>query len=203
MICILRKYALNLLRKLPIFFYLFILILLSGPAIGQQKRMIPDTAVNAIKLGDYASTEKVLGARVWDKHFEANGILPRIELVNHDKTQVLRLLFHYGGSRNSVDEFELLAIDKSYKLPGKVVNMNVDGFVTSRKIALGVSKDSVRKVFGNIFKTLSNKAGVEVTSFEMDESTAFVKRHNEYKYYIRCTFRNGMLIKYAFGFEYA
>jgi hypothetical protein len=77
----------------------------------------------------------------------------------------------------------------------------VGGFVTSRKIALGISKDCVMKVFGNTFKTLGNKAGVEVISFEMDESTAFVKRHNEYKYYIKCSFRNGMLIKYSFGFE--
>jgi len=184
-------------------FFLGWIILLSGPAIGQQKAMIPDTAVNTIRLGDYTSTEKVLGARVWDKHFEADGMLPRIELVNHDKTQVLRLLFHYGGSRNSVDEFELLAIDKSYKLPAKVVRMDVGGFVTSRKISLGVSKDSVIKVFGKPFKTLGNKAGMEVIAFEMDESTAFVKRHNEYKYYIKCSFRNGMLIKYSFGFEYA
>jgi hypothetical protein len=181
-------------------FFLSWIILLNGPAIGQQKRMIPDTAVNAIRLGEYASTEKVLGARLWDKHFEAGGMLPRIELVNHDKTQVLRLLFHYGGSRNSVDEFELLTIDKTYKLPAKVVRMDVAGFVTSRKIALGVSKDSVMKVFGNIFKTIS-MGRVEVVFFEMDESTAFVKRHNEYMYYIKCSFRNGRLIKYSFGFE--
>jgi hypothetical protein len=182
-------------------FFLGCMILLSGPAIGQQKWMIPDTAVNVIKLGDYASTEKLLGAKVWEKHFEADGMLPRIEIVNRDKTQVLRLLFDYGGSRNSVDQFELLAIDKSYKLPGKVVRMDVGGFVTSRKIALGMRKDSVIRAIGKDYKMDSKKGGIEVISFEMNESTAFVKRHNEYKYYIKCSFRNGVLIKYSFGFE--
>ncbi|HMI63784.1 MAG TPA: hypothetical protein VK518_22870 [Puia sp.] len=178
------------------------MIYLSSPAIGQGRAIIPDTSVSKIKLGDHASTEKVLGARIWDKCFEAGGILPRIEIVNRDTTQVLRLLFHYGGSRNSVDEFELLTIDKGYKLPRKAAKMDVVGFVTSKNIRLGMSRESIVKAIGNKFKIVSNKGGGEEIYFELDESNQFVKRYNEDTYYIRCRFRNGVLVRYSFGFEY-
>src|SRR5258708_18432 len=177
------------------------IIFVTNPAIGKHKSIIPDTSVNGIKLNDPASTEKVLGPKVWEKHFEAGGLLPRIEIVNHDRTQVLRLLFHYGGSKNSVDEFEILAIDKSYKLPTQVIVMDVDRFLESRSIALLIKKESVIKAIGNKYKVLKGMADYEQLYFEIDNSSDFVKRHNEYKYYIKCSFKNGSLIKYSFGFQ--
>lgn len=176
--------------------------LLNSPVIAQVSGVAPDTSVNNIKLGDRASTERVLGgAKVWEKHFEAGSILPRIEVVNRDTTQVLRLLFHYGGSKNSVDEFELRTIDKTYRLPAKTIKLEVSTFVTSRKISLGMRRDSVLKAIGDKFKVLSNKGGVEEIIFELDETSPLVIRHNEAAYYIRCRFKNGKLDRYSFGFE--
>lgn len=184
-------------------FWLGWLLLGANPVIGQGASIVPDTAVNKIKLADRTSTEKVLGSAIWSKHFEAGGFLPRIEIVNKDRTQVLRLLFDYGGAKNSVDEFELAAIDKSYKLPAKAVVLDVPGFTTSRKIALGMAKAEVVKIFGGAgaFKMVSNKGGIEEVLLEIDETTDFVKRYNEYKYFVRCRFRQGILVKYSFGFE--
>ncbi|HEY4108074.1 hypothetical protein [Puia sp.] len=187
--------------KIRNLFWLGWLVLGANPAIGQQQSIVPDTAVNNIKLADRASTEKVLGTHAWDKHFEAGGMLPRIEIVNRDKTQVLRLLFDYGGSKNSVDGFQLLTVDKTYKLPAKTMTLDVTGFVTSAKITLGMPRAGVLKAFGNKLRVVSNKGGIEEMLLEMDESTAFVKRHNEYKYFARCSFKNSVLVKYTVGFE--
>ena len=181
-------------------FWLGWLILGANPAIG-QKAMIVDTAVNKIKLGDYKSTERVLGPRVWEKSFEADGLLPRLEIVNRDSTQVLRLLVDYGGTKNAADQFEIVAIDKHYKLPRKLVRTNIDTFRTSRKITLFLQKDSVIKILGRSYKVLSGRGGNEELFFESSETDDFVKRHNEYKYFIQCSFRNGVLVKYWFGFE--
>ena len=177
-----------------------IIILETNPTMG-QRAMIHDTAVNSIKLGDRASTEKVLGRRIWDKHFEADGLLPRIEIVNRDSTQVLRLLVEYGGFMNSVNQFQIIAVDKHYKFPRKAVRMNIDSFTTSRKISLFLKKERVISILGNSYKVLGGKGGDEEIFYESSETDDLVKRHNEYKYFIQCAFRNGVLVNYWFGFE--
>jgi uncharacterized membrane protein len=181
-------------------FWLGWLVLGANPAMG-QRAMIHDTAVNKIKLGDPRSTEKVLGPRIWDKNFEADGLWPRIEIVNRDSTQVLRLMVEYGGVKNSANQFQIIAIDKHYKFPRKAVRVNIDSFTTSRKISLFLKKESVLKILGNSYKVLRGKGGNEELFFESSESDDFVKRYNEYKYFIQCVFRNGVLVNYWFGFE--
>jgi hypothetical protein len=180
-------------------FWLAWLILGANPAIGQHS--IPDTAVNKLKLGDYKNTERIFGP-VWDKKsFEADGLLPRLEIVNRDNTQVLRLMVDYGGTKDAANQFEILAVNKHYKFPRKLLRMNIDSFTTSRKITLFLKKESVIKILGKGYKVLSGKGGDEEVFFESSESDDFVKRYNEYKYFIQCSFRNGVLVKYWFGFE--
>lgn len=180
------------------------IIFVTNLAFAQQKPRlsIPDTSVNNIMINDHVSTEKVLGTKIWEKNFEANGLFPRIEIVNTRKTQILRLLFHYGGSENSVDEFELLAIDKNYKLPKQVIKMNTDCFHTSRNITLFMPKSSILKILGNKYKILNKNGDCEQLCYEIANPSDFLKRYNQYKYYIKCTFKKGCLIKYSFGFEY-
>ena len=180
---------------------LFCLVTL-GPEIVECQEFIPDTLVNNIKLSDYVSTEKVLGVNAWKKEFESNNLFPRIEVVNQNKTQVLRLFFHYGGNKNSVDEFELEIIDKNYKLPKQVIVMNIDSFKTSRNITLQTTKSNVIKILGNKYKVLSKNEDYEQLYYKIDKPSDFLKRFNQYKYYITCTFKENYLIKYSFGFEY-
>jgi hypothetical protein len=188
--------------KISNLFWLGWLVLAANPATG-QKAMIFDAAVNKIKLEDRASAEKVLGPRIWEKHFEADGLLPRIEIINRDSTQVLRLLVDYGGAMNSANQFQIVAVDKHYKFPKKAVRGNMDSFTTSRKISLFQKKESVIKILGKGYRVLSGKGGDEEIFYESSETDDFVKRHNEYKYFIQCSFRNGVLVKYLFGFESA
>ncbi|WP_142687372.1 hypothetical protein [Chitinophaga polysaccharea] len=179
-----------------------IILLLSTRYVnGQQPvRLIPDTAVNGIRLNDYVSTEKVLGKNIWNKLFEQGKSLPRIELVNKSKTQALRLFFHYGGSKNAVDEFEILLIDSTYKAPKQVVVLPAEVFVSSRKIRLGISREEVVKILGNNCKTHANGSTEQLT-YAMNEKAGFVKRYNQFGYYIKCIFSKGILVKYAFGFD--
>ncbi|MEI3800488.1 hypothetical protein SAMN05660461_6406 [Chitinophaga ginsengisegetis] len=166
----------------------------------QRVRFVPDTAVNSIHLNDYSTTEKVLGKNIWNKQFEQAKSLPRIELVNKSKTQALRLFFHYGGSKNAVDEFEILCIDSTYKMPKQTVLISDELFVTSRKIRLGITREEIVKILGDNYKT-ATAGDTEGLAYVLDQKSGFVKRYNQYRYYIKCTLNKGVLVKYAFGFE--
>jgi uncharacterized membrane protein len=172
----------------------------ASPAIAQHA-MIHDTAVGRIKMGDPESTVKVLGPRIWEKHFEGDGLLPRIEVINRDSTQVLRLMIEYGGIKNSANQLQILAVDSRYKFPRKAVRVNVDKFTSGLKVSLSQKKESVIRVLGKDYKVLAGKGGDEEIIYESSETDELVKRYNEYKYFIRCVFRKGVLVNYWFGFE--
>jgi len=165
----------------------------------QRKQVIPDTAVNQLKINDYRSTERILGKDVWQNLYESKGNLPRIELINSTKTESLRLIFHYGGSKNSADEFEIVKIDKSYKIPTQATILKVDTFITGNKIRVGMNKDEVVKILGNGYK-FNVKGKTEELLYTLNNKSGFVKRYNQTEYYIRCFFRDGVLVKYSFGF---
>jgi hypothetical protein len=101
-----------------------------------------------------------------------------------------------------VDEFEISSIDKNYKMPKSVVAMNVDSFSTSKNITLFIKKNSVIKILGDKYKELNKKDNHEQLYYEIDSPSDFLKRYNQYKYYIKCTFKKDYLIAYSFGFEY-
>ncbi|SEN38988.1 hypothetical protein SAMN04488505_11036 [Chitinophaga rupis] len=177
------------------------LLFLTVTASGQHHEDLkPDTAVNNITINDYKSTELVLGKNSWSKQFEQAGSLPRIEVVNKTGTQILRLFFHYGGSKNSVDEFEMINIDSAYKIPKQVVHLKDGQFITSNKIYLGITKEDLVKKLGNSYKSSIN-GNVERLVYTADSKSNFVRRYNQHGYYIRCVFKDDILIKYSFGFE--
>jgi len=186
---------------MKIIFLISSLLLLTVTASGQQHEGLkPDTAVNNININDYESTERVLGKNSWSKQFEQAGSLPRIEAVNKTGTQILRLFFHYGGSKNSVDEFELMSVDSAYKIPKQAIHLKDEQFITSNKISLGISKGDLVKKLGNSYKS-SVSGNVERLVYTVDSKSNFVRRYNQHMYYIRCVFKGDTLIKYAFGFE--
>lgn len=51
--------------------------------------------------------------------------MPRIEVINRDSTQALRLLVEYGGTMNSLNQFQIVAVDKHYKFPRKAVRITI------------------------------------------------------------------------------
>ncbi|WP_217604408.1 hypothetical protein [Chitinophaga sp. GbtcB8] len=184
---------------MKIIFLISSLLFLTVAASGQQY-LKPDTAVNKININDYESTELVLGKNSWSKQFEQAGSLPRIEVVNKTGTQILRLFFHYGGSKNSVDEFEIINIDSAYKIPKQAIHLKDGQFITSNKICLGISKEDLVKKLGNSYKS-SISGEVERLVYTADSKSDFVRRYNQHGYYIRCVFKDDVLIKYSFGFE--
>ena len=184
-----------------IIFLISSLLFLTVTTSSQQHEYLkPDTAVNNINIDDYESTERVLGKNSWSKQFEQAGSLPRIEVVNKTGTQILRLFFHYGGSKNSVDEFEIINIDSAYKIPKQAIHLKDEQFTTSNKICLGISKEDLVKKLGNSYKS-SISGEVERLVYTADSKSDFVRRYNQHGYYIRCVFKDDVLIKYSFGFE--
>jgi len=186
---------------MKIIFLISSLLFLIVTASGQHHEYLkPDTAVSNININDYKSTERVLGKSSWNKQFEQTGSLPRIEIVNKTGTQILRLFFHYGGSKNSVDEFEIMDIDSAYKIPKQAIYSEDEQFITSNKTYLGISRKDLVKKLGNSYKS-SISGNVEQLVYTIDDKPNFVRRYNQYRYYIKCVFKDGILIKYSFGFE--
>jgi hypothetical protein len=90
-----------------------------------------------------------------------------------------------------VDEFEIRKIDKSYKIPTQARILEVDTFITGNKIRLGMSKEEVVKILGDGYKS-NAKGKTEELLYTLNNKSEFVKRYNQFEYYIRCFFEGGV-----------
>jgi hypothetical protein len=161
-----------------------------------------ELGISNIYLEDATSLQKVLGKNIWDKHFEANEMFPRIECLNKEKTQILRLFFFYGGAKNNVAEFELLYLPLKYKKPKQIVSTNIVQFKSTNGIQLGMTKQAVIKIIGKNYKTEKKDGFEQITYYTDDTTKGILKKLSGVAYFIKCKFKNGKLWQYNFGFEY-
>jgi hypothetical protein len=159
-------------------------------------------AIFGINLQDDNSTEKVLGKNIWEMHFEADEMFPRIECFNKDKHQILRLFFFYGGVQNSVAEFEVLYTPKKYKRNKKSISTAADIFKSNNGVSLGMSKSKVISLIGNHYKIKKTANYEELIYYTEDTNKGILKKIGGVAYFIKCRFIKGKLCQYNFGFEY-
>lgn len=163
-----------------------------------------DTAINEISLNHAESTIKKLGNNAWDYYIEdKDEEFPYIECTNKSKNQLLRLFFHYGGVKNSVDEIEISMVTKKTTFSSKIIIVDTDTFLSNKGLFLGMKKADVFKIYNrdsfNINKVVLNQ---EELTFNLTDNDAYVKTKNQYAYFSTLVFRNDRLIRYRFGFEY-
>lgn len=171
----------------------------------QKQKSVPFTmeeSVCNIFLQDDRTTTKVLGAGIWEKHFEADGMFPRIECINENGTQGLRLFFHYGGSKNVVDEFELFEIGKGYKKPSRAIILKECEFKSGNRIALGMSKQQIIDIIGKRFISVREKEDEVMKYYTADQNATVLKKYRGVAYFITCRLKNNRLVQYNFGLEY-
>jgi len=166
------------------------------------KPFTADISVCNIYLEDERTTTKILGRDIWNKHFEADSMLPRIECVNKSGTQGLRLLFHYGGTKNAVAQFELFEIKKGYKKPAKAVVFQNCDFKSGNKIMLGMDRQRLISIIGKNFKSSRKKNVEQIRYYTNDANAEILKKYDAVGYFIECRFKNNKLVNYSFGFEY-
>lgn len=169
----------------------------------QNLNLFPiEKSICNIYLQDEKTTTKILGANIWDKHFETDSMFPRIECVNKNGSEGLRLFFHYGGVKNAVAEFELFSIGKRYKRPAKAITFNTYQFKSGHNITLGLTRRQIVNILGKNFKSTKGKNEEEIKYYTDDPNTEVLKKYGGVAYFIKCHFKNDKLVQYNFGFEY-
>lgn len=188
-------------KSLQLLFY----ILFGLSLFAQKQTAIPfviEKSVCNIFLQDETTTTKVLGNDIWDNHFEANNMLPRIECINKNGTEGLRLFFFYGGIKNAVAGFEVFSINKGYKKNVKAITLNITQFKSGNNIILGMSKQKVVNIIGKDFTSTKGKNKEEIKYYTDNPNSRVLKKYGGVAYFISCRFINNKLVQYNFGFEY-
>jgi hypothetical protein len=159
-------------------------------------------AIFGIYLQNDSSTEKILGKEIWNKHFEADSMFPRIECLGADSRQMLRLFFHYGGFKNSVAEFELLFTPSKYQKNKNVVSVKSLEFVSKNGVRLGITKAQLIRLIGTNYKQNTMGEYEELIYYTENTNSGILKKLGGVAYFIKCKFKKGRLCQYNFGFEY-
>jgi hypothetical protein len=159
-------------------------------------------AIFGIYLQNDSSTEKILGKEIWNKHFEADSMFPRIECLGADSRQMLRLFFHYGGFKNSVAEFELLFTPSKYQKNKNVVSVKSLEFVSKNGVRLGITKAQLIHLIGTNYKQNTMGEYEELIYYTENTNSGILKKLGGVAYFIKCKFKKGRLCQYNFGFEY-
>lgn len=167
-------------------------------------KFLYDNGINHFYLYESKCVTDKLGKNVWEKHmFEVKGELPKIECVSKDKSEILRLFFHYGGTKNEPAGFQILKTPKGYKLNKKVIQSNSDKYRSALGIYLGITKAQVVKKIGAKFNQQKDKYGnMVLTYYTNNENDVVFKEYAGVGYKITCVFKNDKLVDYSFGFEY-
>jgi hypothetical protein len=161
---------------------------------------VPDSSINNdLLLQNASSTIDVLG----DVMVEIDKDVDYPDVYFKSKgDEYLRVIFFPGNESNSLSQFEV----------GSIVDLKIDrlipidysSFKTESGIQLGITKENLVKIKGNIFDR-KEVNGYEVISYRIDDyaSSSFLKRYNMPIYFAEYWFtKDNQLDKFKFGFEY-
>lgn len=187
--------------KVNILFLLFNFISIVCGAKQNADSVCHDTTINRmIVLRNSFSIEKNLGDIVSKLNKDKD--LPEVYFKNKSGTECLRLIFFPGDAKNIISLFEVSKVGLINK-PSKSWQSNFSSFFTESGIKLGMTMSDVVGKKGNNFKKTSN-GGLIVLRFSIDEKRdpKFLNTYNMPLYIAEYTFKNNLLVKFIFGFEY-
>jgi len=156
-----------------------------------------DTVIHGIKLGDSASTIKVLGRDYSTIVDNPASDFAWTLFASRDNKQLLGLRHHAGDIENSYLEFEV----KFGRHDRKPKNLTVYEFISGKGIKLGLKRKPVLTKFGPCFKSVQN-GETEIVRYEIQDEKAasgILKASNMPQYYAEYEFRNGVLVRFKFG----
>jgi hypothetical protein len=158
----------------------------------------PDTSIYNMILDDMESTVKQVGEE--SGMIETNEELPYRLFVSNNKRQQLKLIYHYGRSKNEFAEVEVSANPAT----AQVTTLNTNTFITGRGIKLGMTEAEIIAVLGSCYKIISGDKASELIKYTIDddEHSDFLHRFNYPLYYAEYEFEGNRLIRFKFGFEY-
>ncbi len=158
-----------------------------------------DTIVHGIKLGDTASTKKVLGEDYRTIVDNPASDIGWSIFASRDNKQLLLLRHHAGDLEHSYLEFEV----KFGRHDRKPMKLPVYEFITGKGVKLGLKRKPVLAKLGPCFKSVQ-KDETEIVRYEIKDEKAAIgilKASNMPQYYAEYEFRNGILVRFKFGHE--
>lgn len=162
----------------------------------------PDSSINSLVfLHNPVSMEQTLGQVFSNRNKDAD--LPDVYVYGKDGNQYLRLVFFSGDEANNVNQFEVGYIkdlsDSIIKYP-----CTLNSFITESKIRLGITKQELINIKGQIFEEKEESKGRLIIRYVVDtfKTSGFLKRYNMPLYFADYLIENGKVTKYKFGFEY-
>ncbi len=188
--------------QLPSFIVVAAFALLTVPAHGQLLKHY-ETQVNSFKLYDAASLAKY--AFQIDKQRNRTKDNPEdwedIIFVNRDRTSHIRLIHHPGDKAYEMAGFEVRQgmpdADEGYysTVPDKV-------FMTPNGIMLGLKENEVTDIQGKTHEIFQEGDYTVHRYYDGFRQSPILRQYNQTGYIITFWFRNGVLARYSFGFEY-
>jgi len=91
-------------------------------------------------------------------------LLPYVNVINDDKSELLRLFYYPGDAYNDFSYFEISYLKNSFIEGSKFISSNCKKFVTENKIELGVTKNYLIQIKGQKYKS-EIKEGYECLSY--------------------------------------
>jgi hypothetical protein len=177
------------------------ILIAAGPSHAQRRDgpacdlLNADVIVQGIKLGDRASTMRVLGDNVRTVIVDPMTDFPWYLFASRDSKQLLALRHHAGDFGRSYREFEV----KYGRHDRKPDKLKVWEFVTGKGVKLGATRRSVVRRFGPCFTSVV-KDGTETIRYEIDgDNSSFLRLNKLDSYYAEYEFKRGRLIRFRFG----
>lgn len=189
-------------QKLLPLLVIVVLVVLALPTTGQPLKNY-ETQVNSFKLYDDASLAKYAFQidkqrnRIKDSPEDWEDII----FVNRDHTSHLRLIHHPGDAEYEMAGFEVREgmpdEDENYyaSVPDKV-------FMTPHGIMLGLKENEVIDIQGKPQEVFQEGDYKVYRYYDGRRKSWILRKYNQVGYIIMFWFRDGVLERYSFGFEY-
>jgi hypothetical protein len=180
----------------------------AAPAAAACKQVKAETDINGVRIGDPASSRRVLGRLfkddAWPKVQQdkdaagADSSFPYLKLATRDGRQEARFFIHYGDVVDSYNEVDVRPAQAS-----TAPRVPFEAFATERGVKLGMREQALVALLGSCFKRERGQDGASTIQYEItDQGHALLRRVKMPSYYAHYTFRAGSLVRFAFGFEY-
>jgi|GEM_PF-3859658 len=184
---------------------LFSYLLLFSWALAHAQIRKPDEGVSGVSLQSGKSTTLVLGENVWEKRFEKAddfGFI-RLECLNANAKQLLRVGFFEGGIKNQAQVFQLSYVPLNYALSKKTVRTHIPNFISNLKIRLNMPVKELLKIIGPGYKVSLVKEMAVYDWHTTDLKSPILKKYRAVGYFTKASFnKSNRLVEYTFGFDY-
>jgi hypothetical protein len=160
----------------------------------------PDTTVNRILiLSNPKSTFRFYPKIAKEKDIKFFRCNPVYIFSNASKNECLITYMVYGGVKYGFGCFEI-GILKETK--NKVLETKYSHFETESGVKLGLSLKDLIKIKGKDYIKKGNQIFYTLgDSTSTDTNDPFLKKHNQYFYYLECTFEKDKIVKIIYGFR--